>query len=61
MKILLFFLVLRFLEREYNSKEAVHIFLDALIFDDKLTGSIFTLNYVSQRRLVFILLLLRIV
>lgn len=36
-----------------RSKEGVHIFLDAWIFDDKLTGSIFTLNYVlhfSQRR-----------
>ncbi len=45
-----------FFRKGIRSKEAVHIFLDAWILDDKLTGSIFTLNYVlhfSQRRLRF--------
>lgn len=45
-----------FFRKGIRSEEAVHIFLDAWIFDDKLTGSIFTLNYVlhfSQRRLCF--------
>lgn len=28
-----------------SSKEAVHIFLDAWIFNDKLTGSVFTPDY----------------
>lgn len=42
-----------------HSKEADHIFLDAWIFNDKLTGNIFTLNYVlhfSQKILYFIAL-----
>lgn len=53
-KIRLFFLVLSFFRKGICLKEGLHIFLDAWIFDDKLTGSIFTLNSVlhfSQRRL----------